>query len=334
MSLSVYGQYGVQLFFVLSAFTLCHSLEKITVLTKEDYLGFMTKRFFRIAPLYYLGIVFYFLFTYLALNLVHYTPFTAPSNYSAIGVLSNVLFLHGLVPEGNTNIVPGGWSIGCEFLFYAVFPFLFVKARAHRWVLLFSAIIAGLITLTLQIVTSKIQGFDVGLNTFTYFSVSNQFPCFILGMIYYFYQNQEKIRRLFLILFVPSLIAIWLLHTTVWGWCLLPLAAGVASVGTALLIERKPIPALLQKIGQLSFSMYLWHFIVVWTVSPIFKAKLPHSDLFSILQFFIIIALTYVMAEISNRLIENPGIALGHRMANRLRKNRNIGHVNQSVSNP
>jgi peptidoglycan/LPS O-acetylase OafA/YrhL len=59
-AIGLYGQMGVQLFFIASAFTLCLSLER-TIYT-ENWLGFFyLKRFFRIAPLYYLGIIVYFL---------------------------------------------------------------------------------------------------------------------------------------------------------------------------------------------------------------------------------------------------------------------------------
>lgn len=58
-AIGLYGQMGVQLFFIASALTLCLSLER-TIYT-ENWLGFFyLKRFFRIAPLYYLGIIVYF----------------------------------------------------------------------------------------------------------------------------------------------------------------------------------------------------------------------------------------------------------------------------------
>lgn len=147
---SRYGQYGVQLFFVMSAFTLALSLDRLPSLGRREYGDFMMRRFFRIAPLYYLGILFYATFTFLSFRLFHYTPFTQPSDYSAVKVFANFLFLHGLMPEGNSDVVPGGWSIGCEMLFYTVVPFLFLAARKRRWVLVWALVLAFGLTLALH----------------------------------------------------------------------------------------------------------------------------------------------------------------------------------------
>jgi peptidoglycan/LPS O-acetylase OafA/YrhL len=54
-----YGQLCVQLFFVISAYTLCMS-GKVRAEEKHATKIFYIKRFFRIAPHYYLGIVFYY----------------------------------------------------------------------------------------------------------------------------------------------------------------------------------------------------------------------------------------------------------------------------------
>src|SRR4051812_26086677 len=54
-SISGFGQMGVQLFFVASAYTLCLSASRRAEPTKNFYL----RRFFRIAPLYYFAIVLY-----------------------------------------------------------------------------------------------------------------------------------------------------------------------------------------------------------------------------------------------------------------------------------
>jgi peptidoglycan/LPS O-acetylase OafA/YrhL len=52
------GSRGVQLFFVASAFTLCLSYERRKN-EKNPLLNFFIRRFFRIAPLFYCGFLFY-----------------------------------------------------------------------------------------------------------------------------------------------------------------------------------------------------------------------------------------------------------------------------------
>jgi peptidoglycan/LPS O-acetylase OafA/YrhL len=317
-SVSVYGQYGVQLFFVMSAFTLCHSMDRMHSLTKPGYLSFMSRRFFRIAPLYYIGIVFYFCFAWVSLRFAGQIPFTEPDEYSMAGVVTNILLIHGLVPEGNSNVVPGGWSIGCEFLFYAAFPFIFMHVRKNRRALVYYVIPAFLIAILIHLWAVRTPGMETGMNAFPYFSVFNQFPCFALGILYYQHRSENGFRKVFICSLLPALVAIVWVHHQDNGWFLTPALAGIASVGLALILEKASIPYLLGKIGQLSYSMYLWHFVVVWIIGYFFKRMLPHGDLISLLQYFVIVAITTAIAEISSQLIERPGIAIGSTVATSL----------------
>jgi len=57
--LSQLGQTGVQLFFIASAYTLCATVESRRH-EPHSVASFYVRRYFRIEPLYYLGIIFYF----------------------------------------------------------------------------------------------------------------------------------------------------------------------------------------------------------------------------------------------------------------------------------
>jgi len=184
--IGVFGQYGVQLFFVMSAFTLCHSMNRQQSLNAVEYGKFFTRRFFRIALLYYLGLVGYGFYTWLSFRLFGKTPWTEPSEYSVSGVISNILFLHDVFPPGKP-IVPGGWSIGCEFLFYAIFPPLFFLVRKSNWWLL-PLLVLGLVTTLFVPPLYDFLGWKEvpENNSFHYAFISNQIPCFALGILYFF----------------------------------------------------------------------------------------------------------------------------------------------------
>lgn len=111
-----YGRMGVQLFFIASAYTLCLSTEQREG-EKNAIKKFYLRRYFRIFPVYYFGILLYFLVR---------LYFNDLKDFTFVNVTSNLLFLHGLAPSVNNSIVPGGWSIGIEMLFYSIFPFLFI----------------------------------------------------------------------------------------------------------------------------------------------------------------------------------------------------------------
>lgn len=92
---SLYGQMGVQLFFVASAFTLCLSYE-LRQHERQANLKYAIRRFFRIAPAYYLGIAFHVGFQAFQ-NLHKIGEVAVHSDHSFFNILSNVLLVHGFV---------------------------------------------------------------------------------------------------------------------------------------------------------------------------------------------------------------------------------------------
>ncbi|WP_091134607.1 acyltransferase family protein [Flavobacterium anhuiense] len=56
-----FGARGVQIFVIASAFTLFRSYKKRNKIEKSPVKNFFIRRFFRIAPIYYLGIIYYIL---------------------------------------------------------------------------------------------------------------------------------------------------------------------------------------------------------------------------------------------------------------------------------
>jgi len=121
--LTNYGQLGVQLFFVASAYTLCLACDRRRN-EKLPVVSFFVRRYFRIAPLYYVGIILYFAMHALKVVWEKKESFRFfPYNFE--NVLANIFFYHGFYLSGNNSVVPGGWSIGTEMAFYLFFPLIF-----------------------------------------------------------------------------------------------------------------------------------------------------------------------------------------------------------------
>lgn len=114
----------------------------------------------------------------------------------AINVLTNVALVHGLYPPSNNIIVPGGWSIGTEALFYALFPltmsFSLHCYNQYKKSVVFLPVAALLGSLTIQSVIYSTTGQVVANNNFIYFSRLNQFPVFVLGITAYFLNGKAS----------------------------------------------------------------------------------------------------------------------------------------------
>ena len=102
---------GVDFFFVISGFLMYLALQH-KEFSFQTYTHFIKKRFFRIAPLYYLSIVVYFI----VLNL------TNQASISWKDMLIDALFLNN---HFEVNIAYTYWSLAVEWLFYLIIPFLF-----------------------------------------------------------------------------------------------------------------------------------------------------------------------------------------------------------------
>jgi peptidoglycan/LPS O-acetylase OafA/YrhL len=332
-----YGQMGVQLFFVASAFTLCHSWFGRS--DGEDRLrAFWLRRYFRIAPMYYLGIPLYALVEAAWAVYANGAALALPAQYrEPAHVLANLTFVHGFVPAANNSIVPGGWSIGTEMAFYALFPLLATLlaafARRGRTALLLAAL--GTVALSQAGLTLAMHftGLEIGNNGFLYFNLIVQLPVFVFGIVYYLLDRADSwplrgvgANALGVVAGTAATLLLWYGALPLrFAW--LPVAAGLSFVCLFALFARLPAlsPRWLRRLGELSFSIYIVHFLfahklvyavaaeVVAAIGPVVATLLfvPATVLASA-----------ALARLSERWVERPGIALGRRVIAALRARR------------
>lgn len=319
-----HGSMGVQLFFIASAFTLFLSFSKRSEIEKYPKFNFFIRRFFRIAPMFYIGIGYY---------IWQFTSYSGQDeNYISFwNIISHILFFHGFNQFWINSIVPGGWSIAVEMLFYTTVPFLFMKIKNSQ-----QAFILIIIALSIRIVfrvflfVFHIVGSDLVGSRFLGYYLPSQLPVFALGILMYFIikeNYQIKIKSF------PILLTSLLLIVNYSGFpYLLPdyFIFGIAFLLLAIALskyEYKPIVnPVLKYIGQISYSMYLVHFAVLFWLNKYnfldyIKVSNEYTALFNYaLRLIIVIIISVLIASIFYKAVELPMQAVGKRLINRINK--------------
>lgn len=333
-SIGLYGQMGVQLFFLASAYTLCLSLD--AYYNKKNWLIiFYLKRFFRIAPLYYLAIGIYFLNAYLIhIEYKHNIYFLHVfQNYSLKNIAFNITFLHGFYLPANNNIVPGGWSIGTEMAFYFIFPVLYLIykrifiALRGNWMLMLIPIHVFVVLVQWQLILfiSKNSGLSLKNNDFLYYNLVNQLSVFLIGILYYFFTTYYEIKihkYVLIILFIVSIIFSFVAFNKFLNVTLVPVFSAVSFLFLFILFKNIRLLNLpiLMKIGKLSFSIYIFHFLFANAFTKGLSKYLFHGLYPNYLLIVCFLGITFfsvVVANFSNRVIESKGILLGSSLIKR-----------------
>jgi peptidoglycan/LPS O-acetylase OafA/YrhL len=118
------GQFGVDVFFVLSGFIIFYTNSR-EGLGLDGVRRYSLRRFFRIFPVYWLICLFY-------IPMVYLNPSVGPASLERS--LPELLHSIFLLPYGKDPVLGPAWSLCFEMMFYIVFiPFLFSR-RLGWWV--------------------------------------------------------------------------------------------------------------------------------------------------------------------------------------------------------
>ncbi len=309
-----FGAFGVELFFVVSAFTLTESWRK----RDDGPTAFYIRRFFRIAPVFWIAICGYLLFPWWARS------YWAPHGVGVGSVALTALFLNGWSPETINAVVPGDWSIAAEWGFYALFPALMLL---RSWQ---SAAIAAVVAAAAAVAAYQpaFAALHAGYPQAPADLIRQMEAFWLPGVLYVFIAGvgaahaSRALRPSPRAATLEVVAALALLVMLPWTGRLAALPALGPTVAFLLLIHGLSLGAapwlvnrVIKRIGVVSFSIYLWHFAVITALRP-FTLGWPglHGATYALL-YVVVLALAYALAECSYRLVERPATRLGRRLA-------------------
>jgi exopolysaccharide production protein ExoZ len=279
--LSDQGTVGVYLFFVISGFILGNVLDR----PQFSLGGYLRRRALRIVPLYWLVML-----TALVLVFAHGAYIDDLHRMGASGMVKSFL----IFPQKDYPFWPPGWSLEHEVIFYliaaAVAPALGLRSLAGVLVFLYCVGIAA--------------NFDWDYHIFSYAQLF-----FATGVIAYLHKDAK-------LHFSGPICVVSLLVAYAQFYKLLPqipasvgmiaFAIGFAALIVALLhIESSGLsmPRALVSLGDASYSLYLWHWLVIPALGFAWKKAGGGSPE---CWRWIMVTASIAVAVMSYRFIERP----------------------------
>ncbi len=319
-----FGQMGCQIFFVLSAFTLCLSFDR----KQTKYFEFLKKRASKFAVPYWTMLAVYAIIRVLVAYRDNESIMQA---LNLPGILINALFLHGFVPDKfiMNGFVAGGWFLGTVFVLYVLFPLMYKifnirnqKWQKHRiWIF---PMIAFLPASTILLVAGSLnEGFCCVSNSFTYFSFLNQLTCFCLGFSLFELHKKDlfsKIRCSGIIGCILLVLSFVLFYSNIENiFILLPTLVGIAFLFIYTFFQsNKKCTSFVEKDGNIivkffnmfgknNLYLYLSHPMIMSRLAKIVVKILREIDgnelLWYILLAPVMFGLSYLLAVIFRNYI-------------------------------
>ncbi len=280
---TVFGQLGVNLFFILSGYLVWRSAESALKST-SGLKHYAINRLSRILPLYLVCLLF--CVTVFPALAVDFVPVVDTETF-----VRHLMFTQDLNPSVSRHLNPVLWSLTHEFIFYLLVPLMVIRRWRSEW----------LIVLALLLTAYAIVNPDTLFGGFFEKSLLFAFGIFL------------STRRV-----AP-------------GWLFCALAITLCSIDLGLTLNRLVLAitvfAVLSKLrllentalwwligilalaGVISYSIYIWHYLLLEMASPWFN-QLPIFRESFLARGVVFAVLCLLVSTLSYWLIERPGITL------------------------
>jgi peptidoglycan/LPS O-acetylase OafA/YrhL len=323
-----FGWIGVQVFFVLSGMFITESLlkSKRRIGSLGDYLGyFFEKRMLRLFPLYY-GFLLVLGVIYLFIGRGHEFLWQAPFLFTYTSNLSEMINPTGFIP-GAGHL----WSLGVEWQFYLLWPFLVWKLSEQS--LIRVAMILVFVAPILREITILVAGSHTEnekiLGAICYLAPWSHWDAIALGALIVNSEIRSLLSRAYCwiavgtIAFIAGCLVVYFgkgsvpigslgypyhlpyFHESIWGYSLIDLLAACL---IALTAEKSPLTLFanwrpLQYLGKISYGIYVYNLPLVALV--VYLRTNSHWPRGFGLWFVPLFALNITIAHLSYRYFES-----------------------------
>jgi exopolysaccharide production protein ExoZ len=300
---------GVDLFFCISGFIMC----MLAVRTKwSDAGAFIVDRFARILPPYWFFTVVV-IAVYMGSPQFNLGHLTGDWGQDAVRVVKNVF----LIPQDQAPVLVVGWTLVHEFLFYYLVALLIFLKQGQRIAKILGVVaVVGVILFIGDI--KLLYGYGLSPYYVEFFAGA------LAYRLYYktssFYPEAQCAIAISLYFGVSALLDIYQAstpHTLIqmFGFGLMGflLISGMIGVDAKWELTKFPLPRLLARIGDASYSLYLSHWFVLSFIgkvavlvrdAPVYLVVIWHIIAISIAVFFAVLFAEYVELPLHRKLLK------------------------------
>lgn len=263
----------VDLFFVMSGFIMLHvygeSFNK--TIRWDDFRKFLKARFARLYPLHFFTLLLFVILFYISDRTVN--DFENPT-----AIVTNLLLIHSFGIQSLFNWNVPSWSISAEWWSYMAFPVLALLLSKNKKIAVpLLLVLATVIYIAILYYLPRVNYFDPKTPTPHNLDVTYDYGFlrglagFIMGMITYTVYQQESLYKFFgkdIIGLMSVGLALFTLHIGINDalyipvFMLLVLTVAANKGFIFKIFQLKP----LQYIGDISYSIYMIHLLVLFLV--------------------------------------------------------------------
>ena len=309
------GIYAVSAFYIISGMAL-YLAHKNDTWNAGRYVGFITRRFIRLAPTYWLALILYTIFG---------VVFISGFSIDVWKYTQNILLIFGIT-NPTEYLIMGGWSIGNEVVFYLLFPLIIFATRG-----VVSFVLMGIVLLV-TLIHSTFYFLDANQELAKqwqlYINPVNQIYFFISGVmlakVLLPYVGRNKTLLLIVAAIIIMAFSIYPVGgnqiNIITGWNKLFFVLLITSLcGIFFLIgdllSAKYVHAVLKFLGDVSYPLYLLHGVSFAYFQRIVFYK-GMSDFVLLAYGFVLLMALLALSWLCHIFIEKPTIRLGRFISN------------------
>ena len=311
-----YLQMGCPVFFVASGFgIMCLVNKKYDgTLNSGNIKQFFLSRLKALVPGWYVAFIIIFLVNTVLLLITGKT-LSFGSNREPFSIICNLLFINGLLPFCNNNVMPGGWYIGTTVILYAITP-LILKGltEIHNRRLFF--ILSSIIGMAIWTILYFIFKDAFTENGFGYFFFLIHYPEYLLGIMLYNdfsgnLLNDDQTSRCLPFGCISLVIAIVLFYSRL-SFRSIP-SAWMTALSTYFFLyfmlsyEQKhrdfKVGRFLEKCGKNSYYIFLLHAFFAWSFVRVALKFLAKIGISTEVSFVLLIPCSVLLAYLAGEVL-------------------------------